>query len=174
VLNVILLLGVLFVNTNTLGANLQKEDEGGWNKTRAITELHFCVFILRDFLDGDEPSREISVLMEPDQVTENNLTLLFRALSEKYPAPKTLRVQVYTDVEQLGFLSTGRMEDLAPAEGSEMTIREDGTSQKNLNKKKKRVLQFAFYKRAKEEEFFTYNPNYPEYGTKTITLRSKQ
>lgn len=144
------------------------DDEQEWHKTRAIKEVPFCAFILRDFLDDNRESRELAVLMEPDQVTEGNLTLLFKALSEKHPKPTDLRIQVYTDVEQLGFLATGLLEDKAPPEKKKAASSDQG------DKGSKREPQFAFYKRTKYEEYFSYYVFKQKSEVKTVILRSKR
>lgn len=142
-----------------------------WNRTTAIKGLPFCALVLRNFVEEDDsPRREVYVLMETSQVTEDNLTLLFKGLSEAYVKPQDLTVWVYTDVEQLGILATGTFSDLAPAEPKDDGVAIDETS---IKANRKRQDQLAYYKRARGAELFRYNPNYPQPGTKTVLLMGK-
>lgn len=139
--------------------SLQNNEES--NTTRAIKGLPFYAFILREFVSEDGSSREINVLMEPNQVSETNLRLLFRNFSRKFPAPISVEVWVYTDVEQLDTLSTNQITDVAPARGA-------------TPKEKKVAHQLVYYKRTKDVELFRYNPNYPKVGEKTVILRGRE
>jgi len=152
------------------------DDKDSWNKTRALKELPFCAFILRDFLlEESSPEREIFILMEPDEVTEDNLRLLFNVVSEKYPKPLDLKVWVKTDVEDLKVLATGVLiTGDPPQKNSEVSGKEGNSSSNNSNKKTRRIHQWAFYIRNKDVELFRYNPNYPEEGMKTVMLRGNQ
>jgi len=135
------------------------------NETTAIGGLNFCAFMLREFYDKDEKGRTIYVLMEPRQVSESNLYLLFRILSERFNADEDLTIWVDTDVEQLAFLATGTMVTFSPARG----VIDDSARGHN-----KRILQLAYYKRTKAVELFRYNPNYPIAGEKTVIIRGKE
>jgi hypothetical protein len=152
------------------------DDKASWNKTRALKELPFCAFILRDFLlEESSPEREIFILMEPDEVTEENLKLLFKVVSEKYLKPLALKVWVKTDIEDLKELATGVMiTGDPPPKNSEVSGKEKIVSSNELNKKTKRIRQWAFYIRNEDVELFRYNPDYPEEGMKTVMLRGSQ
>ena len=142
----------------------KNDDSDQWNKTRAVKEVPFCAFILREFLDDKEQNRDVYVLMEPDQVIEINLDLLFKALSKKFPQPYSLTIWVETDVEQLGVIATGRMGTVSPAE-----------SEKENPEEKAVKPQLAYYRRTKKVELFRYNPNYPhKNGEKTVIIRGKE
>jgi hypothetical protein len=78
-----------------------------WNKTEVIKELPFCALKLRTLLNESASSREVHILVEPEQITESNLILLFKVVSDKYPKPLSLEVFVSTDLEQLKPLVTG-------------------------------------------------------------------
>jgi hypothetical protein len=132
--------------------------EEQWDKTRALTQSPFCALILREFLKRGDRGREIHILIEPDQVTEDNLRLLFKAISEKYPPPLLLEAWVYTDVEQLAALATRSGHSFYP----------------DTRAREGKERQWAYYKRTEEVELFRYNPNYPESGMKTVILRGKE
>lgn len=144
----------------------QQPRDGRWNETRAVQGLPFCALTLREFFDRDQHERTIFVLMEPPHVSEGNLNLLFRSMSQRFPDDPVLKVWVYTDVEQLAFLATGQMVTVSPAQGAP-----DANAQ---GKEKKRVLQLAFYKRTESVELFRYDPNYPKSGERTVIIRGKE
>ena len=144
----------------------KKPSDGRWNETRAIQGQPFCALILREFSDPDRKERTIYVLMEPSQVNEGNLHLLFRHLSQQFPDDPILRVIVHTDVEQLAVLATGHLVTASPAR-----VVPDSSAQE---KESKRVLQLVFYKRTESVELFRYNPNYPKSGEKTVVIRGKE
>ena len=143
----------------------QQARDGRWNETRAIQGLPFCALTLREFFDRDLPERTVYVLMEPTQVNEGNLHLLFRFISQRFPDDQILKVWVDTDVEQLDFIATGRMVTVSPG---------FGTTAKPQAEESKRVLQMALYKRTKSVELFRYNPNYPKSGERTVIIRGKE
>jgi hypothetical protein len=132
----------------------QAADESRWNKTTAIKEVPFCALILRNFTPDHGRRRELYVLMEPEQVLEENLFVLFRALSDKYPRPGPLEIWVETDVQQLADLATGK--GWSGSAGID------------------RPLQLAYYKRNSEVELFRFNPAFPESGEKTVVIRGKE
>ncbi|MEK6410026.1 MAG: hypothetical protein AABN34_24140 [Acidobacteriota bacterium] len=129
-----------------------------WDKTVALKQLPYCALVLRALIGPDNSSREIFLLMEPDQVTEGNLRLLSRVLSERYPPPLSLEVRVTTDVEQLASLATN----------SGHTAHPDNEA------RGKKEMQWAYYRRSEDVELFRYNPNYPKAGMKTVILKGKE
>jgi hypothetical protein len=119
---------------------------------KVIKGLPFGAFILGNMPKGIWGGREVYVLMEQAEVKESNLRTLFQLLSDSKKAPIDLRIWVITDAEQLKeFYSDGGLS----GEGA-------------------RVLKGAFYRREKDRELFRYNPNFPEQGQVTITLRGNQ
>jgi hypothetical protein len=131
-----------------------------WNKTRAIKELPFCALIVREFHDTAQANHEFHILMEPDEVTEDNLRLLFAAISRRDPDAPVLVAWIKTDVEQLESLATG------------VVMAGSGRIKKDSAK---RIQQLVLYRRTKEGEFFRYNSNYPKSeGFKTIILWGKE
>jgi hypothetical protein len=124
------------------------------NSTQSINELPFCAFILRS-LDSRR-GHEVYVLTEQDQITEGNLILLFKAVSDRNPNPSLLEVFVNTDVDQLRSL-----------------VVHMNTSGDFREKPEKRY-QWAYYKRSEKVELFRYNPNYPEDGLKTVIIRGTE
>lgn len=169
IVRVIIIFWLLGASSDVRSSNPTADDK--WNRTTAIRGLPFCALVLRNFVDEDDsPRREVYVLMETSQVTEDNLTLLFRALSEAYVKPQDLTVWVYTDVEQLGILATGTFSDSVPAEPKDDGVANDETP---TGASRKKQDQLAYYKRTKGAELFRYNPNYPQPGTKTVMLMGK-
>jgi len=139
-------------------------DTNQWNKTRTIKELPFCAMILREFHDTFDGSHTIHILMEPDEVSENNLRLLFSTLSHKDPSSPSLHVLVETDIERLAALATGEFTaDVSPKRN------------RRANGHSSRIWQWAIYRRNAAGEFFRYNPDYPKAdGFKTILLWGKE
>lgn len=161
----LLLVIVTFASTTSALPGTQGQDSR-WNETRSIDGLPFCAFVLRVIYDASEGERTVYVLMEPRAANENNLYLMFRALSERFPGDPSLKVWAYTDVEQCAFLATGTMMTSSPAEGVPDTSA--------LGRASKRVLQLARYKRTKSVELFRYNPDYPKPGERTVLIRGKE
>ena len=138
-------------------ANFPHSKQDEVTKTSVIRGIPFCVFILRDSVikESDEnKSRELHVLMEPENFSEVILTDLFRVLSERFPTPQSMQVLVYSDIEQLRKLVIGIGQS-----GDESAIKKH---------------QSAYYTRTKQVELFRYNPNFPELGMKTVILRGKE
>jgi hypothetical protein len=143
-----------------------------WNKTRAIKGLPFPAFILREYLGEFQPGLEVHILMDPDDVTEDNLRLLFELVSEKYTKAKRLVAMVSTDIEQLESLITGYIITGSPPQ-EKADVNEETTS-KVQKRSRKRIHKWAYYRRTKEVELFRYNPDYPNDGMKTIILKGKE
>lgn len=141
----------LSISAISLGSPQTRER---WDDVIAVKDVPFCALILSNFYDKNERERTIDILMEPHNVNEDNLALLFRAVSEKFPDEPTLKVWVNTNVKQLATLATG--------------IGGSGPSQR------RRELQLAFYQRTPTLELFRYNPNYPKRGEKTVLIRGRE
>lgn len=125
------------------------------DKTRAVEGLPFCALVLRVFV-REKGARVVTyLLMDPEEVTEQNLRMLFEKISAQHASAPFLESMVYTDVEQLGFLATHQAHSGLP----------------NLPAKE---LQSAYYRRDDRVEFFRYTPDYPRSGLKTIVLRGKE
>lgn len=129
-------------------------ENGRSSETSSIDGLHFCALILNEFYDKSQSERIVDVIMPASDVNEDNLHLLFKNLSGRFPNDPILKVWVRTDVTQLGTLATGRGGSGAP-EG-------------------RRVLQLGYYKRTSTLELFSYNPTYPMPGEKTVIIRGKE
>jgi hypothetical protein len=139
------------------------------DRLRAIKELPFCAFI---FFESKSAVRlYVGIVMDQDDITEDNLRLLFRLISEKYPVhmisekdhPMPLEAQVYTDLRIPGALANNEMVSVG------------GKSNTALNTKKKKAASGgAFYMRNETVELFRYSLNYPEDGMKTVILRGKE
>jgi hypothetical protein len=162
-----ILLSILVLSFGVVGEPYagQQARNGRWNETTAIHGLPFCALTLREFFDRDQHERTVYVLMEPSQVNEGNLHLLFRSISQRFPNDPNLKVWVDTDVEQLGTLATGQMVTVSPGFGA---------TAEALPTESKRVLQMALYKRTESVELFRYNPNYPKSGERTVIIRGKE
>jgi len=143
---------VMFAATGPSALSRQVKDVR-WGDVISMEGLPFCALILSNVYDKRQRERTVDILMEPDQVNEDNLRLLFRSLSEKFPADPTLKAWVNTNVKQLAMLATG-MGGSGPAQGTSN-------------------LQLAYYRRTEEVELFRYNPNYPKAGEKTVIIRGK-
>jgi hypothetical protein len=130
----------------------ESENRDSWKKAQAIKGLPFSAFILGDNPKGVWGSREIYILVEQTEVTEINLRILFRAISDSNPEPMNLEAWVMTDPERLKSFYSGA-----------------GTSGGGA-----KVFKGAFYKRVENVELFRYNPNFPEPGLQTVTLRGKE
>lgn len=148
-----------------------QQSEDRWNVTTSLKGLPFCALVLRDHLADSDRRRVLNVLMDPDDVAEGNLVLLFRVLSEKYPSPVALEVWVNTDVEQLSLLASGVLIHKADPPLRPSTGNQGAGSEAKI---RGRVLQLVFYRRSKDVELFRYNPNLPEEGSRTVILRGKE
>jgi hypothetical protein len=141
------------------GANAlhRVRDDPDSNGTKAVKGLPFCALILRESRETPLSIHTFHVLMEPEEVTEGNLKLLFAMISQSDPQSSVIYVRVNTDVDQLGSLATG--------------VGRSGEKNPGI---KRPVRQWAYYKKSKEGEYFRYNPSYPEAeGYKTVVLWGK-
>jgi hypothetical protein len=129
-------------------------------RVEAVKALPFCAFILTTF-DGGARGHSATVLMEPGEFTEENLRLLFEALSSKYPGADldnhVLSVSVYTDVKQLYSLAVGYN-----MSGGDSRDRDNGG------------LQRAQYWRSTNNEFFLFNPAPGDFKNKTVIIRGQE
>jgi hypothetical protein len=131
----------------------QESEKGdSWKKVQAIKGLPFCALILGDNPKGVWGSREIYVLVEQAEVTESNLRILFRSISDSNPEPINLDAWVYTNLEQLRTLVTNS----------------------GMSGGGSKVLRGAYYNRRENVELFRYSPNFPEPGLQTVILRGKE
>lgn len=131
----------------------------------AVEGIPFSALIY--FEDHNDWEYDIRLIMAPEQVTEQNIRLLGKILSRKYPPPKPLAVHVTTDLESPCQAARGVGGAFDPGENEP----------KNRQKEKKEieVRQWAFYTRRADVELFRYNPNYPkDNGMKTVILRGKE
>jgi hypothetical protein len=151
----IVVIGVLIFCICTGDVIARQDIADKWDKTVAIRELPYCALILRAFLGSDDSSRKVFVLMEPDNINEENLRLLAKTMSDRYPPPLFLEVHVTTDVKQLATLVTNS------------NISGSG----NYEAPGKKELQWAYYRRSEEVELFRYNPEFPKPGMKTVILK---
>jgi len=135
----------------------------------AVKELPFCALIMTDFLTEDRSMRALYILMDPNEITEFNLSQLFKTLSQKYSKPVDLEVWVYTNLSDIAHIVTGRFSTRAKAKLPES---KDGSETKDSEVAEK-VEKWAYYKRADTVELFRYIPEPPEKGLKTVVLRGK-
>lgn len=125
------------------------------NDLKSIKGLPFSALIF--FESKSDVRFFIGILMDQDDISEDNLRLLFRSLSEKYPLPDPLEAQVYTDMWKPSALTRNEV------------ISVDGKT-----KGQSSAPHGAFYLRRQSVELFRFNPNYPEHGMKTVVLRGKE
>ena len=149
---VVLILLVLLLPFASRGRPVTASHPQNLKLSKALKGLPFCVLVLWDGFRKFDGSRQIHMIVESSEVTETNLSLLFKVVSEQCPE-SSLAVWVYTDVEQLAALSTG------------MQI---------SGEEKKSRHQLAYYKKTDKVELFRYNPNYPEEGMTTVLLRGRE
>jgi hypothetical protein len=96
--------------------------------------------------------------MEPDQVTEDNLRILFRVIPDEYRQGIPLRIWVYTDVKDLAGLATSSGHSAFP----------------DADAKDREVHRWAYYKRTSDVELFRYGNGHRETEMKTIVLRGHE
>jgi hypothetical protein len=140
-----------------------------WNKIEAIKQLPFCA--LKVMTLESQFGREVHILMEPDEVTESNLLLLFRVVSEKNPEPLELETFVSTDIQQLRSLVTNMN---TSATLSEEDSEKTGSDVISTSSQRKAEKKWAYYKRTNQVELFRFNATFPRPGMKTIVLRGKE
>lgn len=102
--------------------------------------------------------RYVEVLLDAKAFSENNLTELFRLVSKRFPKPKVLHVQVYTNLSDV--------ETPEEREEPKMSEMPDDPSLDRHHQ--------AFYLRDDDgNEWFTYNPNPPRTHTKKVILKRR-
>ena len=105
----------------------------------------------------------VGILMDQSDISEDNLRLVFRLLSDKYPSAPLLESYVYTDMVRPASLIKGEM------------ISADGVPPPPaLRNKPKASSRGAYYTRSEKVELFRFDPNYPDDGMKTVILRGKE
>lgn len=107
-----------------------------------------------DFGNPEAGIRRIDLLLQEKAFSEENLKKLFAVLSEGYPEPQLLLIQVITNLEQ------ARPEGFPQISGGK-------------DNPAAYIYHRASYQRDKNNEFFRYNPNPPDRQMKTIVLRGK-
>ncbi|HZE71873.1 MAG TPA: hypothetical protein VE135_20380 [Pyrinomonadaceae bacterium] len=100
--------------------------------------------------------RYVEVLLDEKAFSENNLKELFKLVSKRFPKPKVLHVQVYTNLNDV--------ETPEEREGPKMSEVPDDPSQD-------RYHQASYLRDDDGNEWFTYNPNAPRTGTKKVILK---
>jgi hypothetical protein len=151
----IVLMAVFITRSPSQGIPMPEHD-----RLRSVKGLPFSALVF--FEDRDAMRLFLGILMDQDDIGEENLKLLFHVVSEKYPPPETLEVQVYTDLRVPGALANGEIVNV----GGSRSVRSVKTPVD--------VPGGAFYLRRETLELFRYNPKYPEAGMKTVILRGKE
>ena len=161
------LLILLLLEQSYATVKLQQQDsEVIDDKLVAVEDVPFSAIIY--FQENNQSFRHVNILMAPEQVTLDNLRLLFQKLSEKYVTAKPLRIYVNTRLEELSSYITGKFYAADPPAKSER-------DKKEKVEKDTEVRQWAVYIRTENVELIRYNPDYPkENGMKTIILRGKE
>ena len=101
--------------------------------------------------------RNVGVLLDERAFSEETLKQLFALLSERYPSPQRLVVDVDTS------LDTARTPE--EQEGPAVCGACENPSH--------RQHHWALYMRFEDDEIFRYNPNPPDRDMKTVVLRGK-
>jgi len=167
-IGLVFLLLLLFLEQPYIFAKMPQQDEVIDDNLVAVEEVPFSAIIY--FREKNQRFCHVNILMAPDQVTLDNLRLLFQRLSNKYASAKILRIRIDTRLERLSSYITGEFHAADPPPS------------KYENKKKKvkkeeaiEVEQWAVYIRTEDVELIRYNPNYPKAnGMETIILRGKE
>lgn len=123
----------------------------------------FRYVIVSDNVSGEESdpnddARHVDVLLDDRAFSETNLRLLFKLVSERFPAPQMLDVRVYTNLE-----------DVETPEEREAFKASEGPDDPS-DYKYRRAFYFRDYH---GNEWFTYNPNPPSRDTITIVIKGK-
>jgi len=103
-----------------------------------VTDLPFCALVLREWKNPVTPGFDDYVIMEGDRMTEDNLRLLFKVLSDQHSDEPNFQSWVYTDATQLASIAT---QSVRSGELDEM---------KNH--------KWAHYLRSPEREYFEFKP----------------
>jgi hypothetical protein len=124
---------------------------GQRNKTRAVRELPFCALVLGEDMNPINQGYEDYVIMESYEMTEENLRLLFKALSNQHSDEPNFQAWVYTDVTQLRELATHTGHS-----GDDDTLKNH---------------KWAYYSRSPEREYFEFKTKPSENRLSTMVLR---
>ena len=106
--------------------------------------------------DHRDTSRFIEVLLDEKAFSEGTLRQLFKLISQRFPKPRWLDVDVYTNLEQT---ETPEESDLSK------TSESNAPSQDNYH--------WARLIRIDDDELFRYNPDPPSRTMKTVILKGK-
>ncbi|MFN2533003.1 MAG: hypothetical protein ABR555_17085 [Pyrinomonadaceae bacterium] len=102
--------------------------------------------------------RYVEVLLDGKAFSESNLKELFRLVSKRFPKPKVLDVQVYTNLE-----------DIETPEERENAKMSEAPYDPSLD----RYHQALFVRDNDGDEWFTYNPRPPSSETKKVIIRGR-
>jgi hypothetical protein len=119
-------------------------------RTWEVKGLPFCALILREFTEPGRGGFEQYLIMDPDQITRENLKILFKALSDQHSGDANFQAWVYSDVSQLAGLAT----------------QSGSGDDSSLNKHK-----WAYYSRSREREYFDFKPSLSASDLTTVVLR---
>lgn len=102
--------------------------------------------------------RYVEVLLDERAFSEENLKQLFKLVSNRFPRPKVLHVQLYTNLED--------------AETPEE--RESGKASEQPDNPASDRYHSAYYLRDSDgNQWFTYNPNSPDIKLKTVVIKGQ-
>ncbi len=100
--------------------------------------------------------RYVEVLLDEKAFSENNLKELFKLVSRRFPKPRVLDVQVYTNLQ-----------DIETPEERESGKMSEAPHDPSLDR-----YHQAFFTRDNDgNEWFTYNPNPPSSDRKKVVLK---
>jgi hypothetical protein len=120
--------------------------------------------------DPEEFERIVTVLLDREAFSEETLKKLFALLSKRFPEPKRMMVEVYTNLKQIPTPEEGRV----PAV-SEVRLRDlcDGCYWADLLRARDEY-RWAILIRSDGDGLIIYNPNPPSLETKEIVLKRKE
>lgn len=110
------------------------------------------------------------MLLDREAFSEETLKKLFALLSKRFPEPKRMMVEVYTNLKQIPTPEEGRV----PAV-SEVRLRDlcDGCYWADLLRARDEY-RWAILIRSDGDGLIIYNPNPPSLETKEIVLKRKE
>lgn len=100
--------------------------------------------------------RFLKVLMEENKFSEENLKMLFRLLSARFPRPHELEISVVTNLSQI-----------PTPEESDNSFPHSGSSEADWHVYEHHL---AYMFRMGEEVYFRYNPNLPKVEWKVVVI----
>ncbi len=103
--------------------------------------------------------RYVEVLLDERAFSEENLRELFRLISKRFPQPRVLHVQVYTNLE-----------DVETPEEREMPKASEASLDTSLD----RYHQAFFLRDSEASEWFTYNPSPPGTEMRKVLLKGAE